>query len=613
MMHPDHVLTNRAAVIGKCAMYNRFLLFVAGLGGLLYGVDVGIIGGALPYLEATSRLNAQQLSIIVAAVLLGSVISSLVAGLLADWMGRRPLMIISGMAFVLSSPIIALSHGYSPLFFGRLLQGISGGLIGLVVPLYLAECLQADIRGKGTGIFQWLLTLGIVTAALAGIYYSYRVVAIQKAADAATVFAFKDHAWRRIFWMPLFPGVLFVFGSFFLEESPRWLFTRGKKELAYAALRRSRTEERANAELGELEQTAAASAATGAAFLMRKESLIRRKYLLPFALACVLLVCQQATGVNSIIAYDTSMLLQSGLSDLSAHWGYVILTVINFLFTIIGVAVVDRKGRRFLIALGAFGITLALIGAGTLFRNAERMAMNCSRVIQSHVQSTQTLMLPFNSAVAHAILAASGYKGDAIKADHSFLVITYSYGSFTSVTNVVRTDESGAAPIRITRGSGVPNNELEAFLKRPFANLQAARTAPLKIQKAMIGGVPSARHGWIVAMLLYVFMAFYSLGPGICGWLILSELMPTRIRSVGMSIALVLNQLTSTVIAGLFLPFVSNYGYSTIFYCFAVFTVIYLIAITFFLPETKGKTLEEIEAIFSGSKQDLRVETGQGF
>src|SRR5579875_1801672 len=157
--------------------YSRFLLLVAGLGGLLYGVDVGIIGGALPYLEATSGLSVAQLSIIVAAVLLGSVFSTLFAGLLADWMGRRPLMIVSGAAFVLSIPIIALSHGYAPLFWGRLLQGASGGFIGIVVPLYLAECLPASDRGKGTAAFQWMLTLGIVAAALIGIYYSYRVEA----------------------------------------------------------------------------------------------------------------------------------------------------------------------------------------------------------------------------------------------------------------------------------------------------------------------------------------------------------------------------------------------------------------------------------------------------
>ncbi|MHB8218196.1 MAG: MFS transporter [Candidatus Sulfotelmatobacter sp.] len=162
------------------ASYNRFLLLVAGLGGLLYGVDVGIIAGALPYLEATSGLNAGQLSTVVAAVLLGSVISTLFAGVLADWMGRRLLMTLSGVLFVVSIPMIALSHGYEPLILGRLLQGISAGLIGVVVPLYLAECLSASSRGKGTGIFQWLLTLGITAAAVVGMYFSFRVDQVAK-------------------------------------------------------------------------------------------------------------------------------------------------------------------------------------------------------------------------------------------------------------------------------------------------------------------------------------------------------------------------------------------------------------------------------------------------
>src|SRR5438270_8906762 len=99
------------------AGYNRFLLLVAGLGGLLYGVDVGIIAGALPYLEATSGLDARQLSFIVAAVLLGSVISTLFAGMLADAFGRKRMMIASGILFVASIPVIALAHGYWPLVF----------------------------------------------------------------------------------------------------------------------------------------------------------------------------------------------------------------------------------------------------------------------------------------------------------------------------------------------------------------------------------------------------------------------------------------------------------------------------------------------------------------
>src|SRR5579875_1790751 len=190
MSNPSNGVAALSSPTPNYKLQNFLLLLVAGLGGLLYGVDVGIIGGALPYLEATSGLSAGQLSVIVAAVLLGSVFSTLFAGLLADWMGRKPLMTLSGIAFVVSIPIIALSHGYEPLFFGRLLQGVSGGFIGVVVPLYLAECLGASNRGKGTGVFQWLLTLGIVAAAFIGIYYSYRVEAIERAASSAAIFHF---------------------------------------------------------------------------------------------------------------------------------------------------------------------------------------------------------------------------------------------------------------------------------------------------------------------------------------------------------------------------------------------------------------------------------------
>ncbi|HXR78411.1 MAG TPA: MFS transporter [Bryobacteraceae bacterium] len=591
-----------AAVRDKRIAYNRFLLLVAGFGGLLYGVDVGIIGGALPYLEATSGLNAGQLSIIVAAVLLGSVISTLFAGLLADWMGRKPLMTLSGITFVISIPIIALAHGYGPLFFGRLLQGISGGLIGVVVPLYLAECLSASNRGKGTGIFQWLLTLGIVAAALIGIYYSYRVEEVIKVADAATVFAFKDQAWRRIFWVSLPPGVLFVIGTFLVAESPRWLFRRGKKQAALTALLRSRTAEQANVELAEMEETAIATKTRTVAGAKVKDSLLRRKYVIPFVLACVILFCNTATGVNSIIGYNTNILLQSGLSDLQAHWGYVLFTIVNFLMTIGGLVLVDRKGRKFLLIVGTAGVIISLGTVGFLFRQSEKLNVEFREVFQSMVTPGQTLALRFDPAEASKLLAEKSEAASAISSSRAALTVIYSYGDFTAATNVARSDDPAAPPINITRESCVPNNKLEAFFKNPFADVNAARTAPLKIDRALISAVPAAHRGWLVAISLYVFMAFYALGPGVCVWLALSELMPTRIRSNGMSIALVINQVVSTTLAAIFLPVVSKYGYSTMFFLFAGFTVIYFITAAFFLPETKGKTLEEIEEHFEGAK-----------
>ncbi len=590
------------------ASYNRFLLLVAGLGGLLYGVDVGIIAGALPYLEATSGLNAGQLSFVVAAVLLGSVLSTLFAGLLADWMGRKLLMMLSGVLFVVSIPVIALSHGYEALVLGRLLQGISAGLIGVVVPLYLAECLAASNRGKGTGIFQWLLTLGIVAAALISMFFSIRVEAVAKLGDAAKLFAFKDTAWRSIFWVSLPPGVLFVIGSFLVSESPRWLFRRGRRDAALAALVRSRSSEQANLELAEMQQAALAEKAQTSTGIKIKESLLRRKYVIPFVLACVILACNQATGVNSIIGYNANILLQSGLSDVQAHWGYVVFTVINFLTTIGGVVLVDRKGRKFLLTLGTAGIILSLICTGLLFRQTERLRVDSRNAVQSMVSAQQTLELTYDPKIATSLLHTAGTGAAGIAGQPTSLVVIYSYGDFRAATKAARSDETAAAPIAITRESCVPANKVVAFFSNPFGDLDAARIAPLKIDNALITPLPSQSNGWKVAITLFVFMAFYAVGPGVCVWLALSELMPTRIRSNGMSIALLLNQGVATGIAAIFLPTVGKYGYSTMFWGFAGCTVIYFITAAVFLPETKGKTLEEIEAHFEGAKKRAAVD-----
>ena len=591
--------TNGPAVLDdKKVFYNRFLLSVAGLGGLLYGVDVGIIAGALPYLEATSGLNRSELSMVVAAVLLGSVFSTLFAGILADWMGRKALMALSGVMFVISIPMIALAHGYGPLVFGRLLQGTSAGLIGVVVPLYLAECLTAANRGKGTGIFQWLLTAGIAIAALIGLLFSFRLDHITQSGDASAIYAFKNSAWRGIFWVSLPPGLLFVIGSLMLSESPRWLLKRRKRDAAYAALLRSRTNQQADLELKEMQEQGP-SETKDSSGAVKSDSLLSRKYVIPFVLACIILACNQTTGINSIIGYNTNILLQSGLSDLSAHEGYVVFTFVNFFVTLVGVALVDRKGRKFLLGIGTAGIIVSMLCTGFLFRQTEKLGVDSKAAAQTMVAPDQTVKLVYNEEIARKLLQATGHEFMVPNTPTS-LVVIYSYGDFRTASQAVRSDDPAPRPIEIKRESCVPANKIVAFFSNPFGNLDAARTAPLRIENALITPVPSVRNGWIVAITLFMFMAFYAMGPGVCVWLALSELMPTRIRSNGMSVALVLNQAVSTTIAAIFLPTVGKYGYSTMFFGFAACTVIYFVTATWFLPETKGKTLEEIEAYFEG-------------
>ncbi|HEU4819363.1 MFS transporter [Janthinobacterium sp.] len=583
----------------------RYLLFIAGMGGLLYGIDIGIIAGALPYLESTAsvawKLTAQQLSFIVAAVLLGSVLSSLFAGALADILGRRWVMFLAGALFSASIPLIALADGYTPLLLGRLLQGISGGLIGVVVPLYLAECLPAQQRGRGAALFQLLLTIGLVAAALIGLLQAQTVETATQAAQAlpeagriAAIFAAKDHAWRSIFWVCLAPGLVFTVGALLLAESPRWLARRGRVEQARQSLLRTRLPAAADLELREMLDTPE-NAAKASGHARAKDPLLSRRYVLPFLLACLILACTQATGINSILAYVVNILNQAGLSGASANMADVLLKVLNAVMTVVAVLLVDRKGRKFLLMLGTGGIVVSLLAAGLLFRGAEAHLADVRPAIAAQVQN--------DGLAVHLDAATLTALGAAADGTPQQLTIAYAYGPFTNVKSL-RSDDPVLRQVSIAREDAVQaDSVIGVFFRKlhlnPFADPAAGREAPLRIEKASLGPVPPSTHGWLVAIAICVFVSSFAVGPGVCVWLALSELMPTRIRSNGMSIALLVNQFVSTVIAAIFLPTVGLHGYSTLFFFGAGCTVLYFLAAAFLLPETKGKTLEEIEAHFS--------------
>ncbi len=573
------------------AAHLRYLLAIAGLGGLLYGIDIGIIAGALPYLEATAsvrwQLSAHQLGLVVAAVLLGSVLASLFAGALADSIGRKWCLVLSGAAFTASIPVIAMSDGYTALLLGRLLQGVSGGLIGVVVPLYLAECLDAGHRGRGTALFQLLLTIGLVAAALIGLYYAHEVQAIVATQGSEAVAAAKDQAWRHIFWLCLPPGLLFTVGALRLDESPRWLLKRGRRDAARRVLLRSHGPAQADAELAAMSGSSAAVAAAAT------DSLLSRRYVLPFLLACLILVCNQATGINSILAYSVNILGQAGLPGALANLGDVAIKTVNALMTVVAVALVDRKGRKFLLTLGSGGIVIALAAVGLLFQSSEDAGHDVSATIIASAQD-DALVLRVDEATLQALGAAG--------AGPRQLVVAYAYGDFSNV-QMRRSDDPAQTPLTIRReGTVKPDSVIGAFFRRlhlnPFPDPVAAARAPLRIERAQLRAVPSPVQGWLVLGGILVFVAFFAVGPGVCVWLALSELMPTRIRSNGMSIALLLNLFFGTSVNTVFLPVVGHHGYAPMFYFWASCTVVYFLAAAFLLPETRGKTLEQIEDYF---------------
>lgn len=608
-----------------------FLTAVCGLGGLLYGIDIGIIDPALPYLHRATSLTEGQLSMVVAAVMGGSILGSVVAGMLADWLGRRPMMVVSALLFVGSVTVIYLSQSFIALLAGRLLQGLSGGVIAVVVPLYLAECLPANQRGRGLALFQFALTAGIVLAAFIGNHYlSNAELAIQAAgSDAAAVAAAADRAWRSMFLAVLYPGALFLLGCLFVTESPRWLIRRGRTAQAANLLARLRQDGESEAEVAEIgaaleEERARPKLGRGAAFA---EMLTERRYVVPFVLACVILGCNQATGINSLLQFMSTILQNAGLDPVSAASYGTAIKILNMVMTVFAIVLVERKGRVFLLKIGTAGIMVSLCLLALLFHRFESQRVDVRTEVAALVRGNA---LDLNLAEARFAQSAGGpvqltvlYQyGDKQQVAAAYTATAEAQSVLARERAVVRAlphdqrallDQARAA----WRSHGTVPDAAQQLIARLAPDARAAVDAArhvhlaqhiairpvdggaLQIVRASVGPIPDQASGLLAALCIAGFIAAFAIGPGVCVWLALSELMPNRIRSVGMGVALLINQGTGTLIAGAFLPIVGNFGYHMMFLFWAACTLVYFITATFFLPETKGKSLEEIERLFA--------------
>lgn len=623
----------------KQGLHLLFLTAICGLGGLLYGIDIGIIDPALPYLHRATSLTERQLSLVVAAVMGGSILGSVVAGMLADWLGRRPMMVVSALLFVGSVTVIYLSQSFVPLLLGRLLQGLSGGVIAVVVPLYLAECLPASQRGRGLALFQFALTVGIVLAAFIGNHYlSNAELAIQAAgSDVAASTAAADRAWRSMFLAVLYPGVLFLLGCLFVSESPRWLMRRGRADQAASVLARLRPAAQREAEVAEIEaalaeERARPRLARGAALA---EMLTERRYVLPFVLACVILGCNQATGINSILQFMSTILQHAGLDPVSAAGYGTAIKILNSVMTVAAIMLVERKGRVFLLKIGTAGIMVSLCLLALLFHRFESQRVDVraevAALVRGNVLDLNLLDARLASPSAGPVQLTILYQyGDKEQVAEAYTPTPAAQAVLAREQALLRTlPEDQRALLARARAAwsgradpATADGAQQLIARLPpeaRATLDAARrvhmaqridirpaaaagSAPLEIRRASVGPIPDKNSGLLAALCIAGFIAAFSIGPGVCVWLALSELMPTRIRSVGMGVALLINQGTGTLIAGAFLPIVGNFGYHMMFLFWAACTAVYFITATFFLPETKGKSLEEIERLFARAK-----------
>jgi len=572
-----------------------YLLFAAGMGGLLAGIDYGIIAGALLYLDKTIPMTAAQQGFMVSIYVFGGVIASLFAGTLADLLGRKKMMLFAGLMFLASILLIFISTGYLALLSGRILMGLSGGVVCVVVPLYMAECLPTESRGRGTSVFQLLMTLGFVLAAFIATHFADVHEAAVKAAlgDPEKIFAADDAAWRYIFLTACIPGVLFTLAAMIVSESPRWLFRRKRLEEARRILCHTRSEEQADLEIKEMQERSGQGKVDekgGAIAATASGTLLQRKYVVPFVLACIVLACTQATGINSILSYAAKILQGSGLTEKQAAFNLQIITGINCVVTLLGALLVDKLGRKILLSVGTGGIIVCLASGGLLFYSFESKRVDVLDQVRSGLSPDgRSLTVNLDGRFAQLNGAVPSQLG-----------ITYKFEKETKPRIASAFSNAASESDRTLKVEPETEKKWATVDGKKVEETRVKDSGKLEILRASYGPIASPDTGKWVTLLLCGFIAFFAVGPGVCVWLALTELMPTRIRSTGMGIAMVLNNGVQFLSALFFPIVVGTRGFHAMFFIWAGCTVVYFITAAFFMPETKGKTLEEIEDYFEG-------------
>ncbi|HIM26646.1 MAG TPA: MFS transporter, partial [Candidatus Marinimicrobia bacterium] len=322
---------------------NQLLIFstVAALGGLLFGFDTGVISGAIPFIKLEFYLNSYQEGFAISNLMIACVIGALIAGPIADWTGRKKVLILCAVLFIVSAILSALPRSFTELVIARFIGGIGVGVASVVSPMYIAEISPAKIRGRLVALNQLAIVVGILLSYLS----NWLLV------DTGI------NNWRYMLVAEILPATTFLMGLFFILESPRWLTKEGLEKDALDVLKVVAGAVNADHELQKIKKSLAE----------KKTSL---KELLHPSLRRVLIVgilfslFAHITGIDTIIYYGPIIFLESGFKTDSALLASVIIGITNLIFTFVGMAMIDKAGRKFLLLVGiaGMGISMTLVG-----------------------------------------------------------------------------------------------------------------------------------------------------------------------------------------------------------------------------------------------------------
>ena len=335
-----------------------YICFTAAIGGLLFGFDTAVISGTISFVKAQFVLTASEEGWFVSSGLLGCIIGVIISGFLTDRIGRKKVMIVSGVMFLLSGFGCAFAPGFTFLVIARMIGGTGVGIASVVSPMYIAEFAPASTRGKMIAYYQLAITIGILLA-----YFSNAFLLKLSQNNIHNSFLhwfLQKETWRPMFLMMSIPSAIFIAMLVYIPESPRWLFFIEKREQAANILNAIRGSVGARKELDDMNIAATKN-------LMGHGSVFNRSLRLPLLIGITLAILQQFCGINAIIYYGPRIFESAGIARGNALVFQVIIGLINLLFTFVAIKYSDKYGRKFLLLTGLTGIIASLVFCGVLF------------------------------------------------------------------------------------------------------------------------------------------------------------------------------------------------------------------------------------------------------
>ncbi|MDP8217279.1 MAG: sugar porter family MFS transporter [Candidatus Theseobacter exili] len=330
----------------KHKMIVFFVAFTAALAGLLFGLDVGVIAGALPFIEKKYSISTFTSEGIVSSLLVGAVFGTIISGVMSRKFGRKNAILVSAIIFALGSLFSSISTSPGILIGVRFFLGIAVGIASFTAPLYLSEMAPPSIRGALISMYQLMITIGIVLAFLSD-----------------TVLSYGGH-WRMMLGILMVPSMIMFLGVSFLLKSPRWLVLSDRKDEALQVLYRLRnTRKEVMDEIRDIEKSIEIKQSGFSLFMQNKN--FRKAIFLGITLQAI----QQFTGINVVMYYAPKIFKIAGFTTTAEEmWGTVMVGIINVLATFIAIGLVDKLGRKPILFTGfvVMGVSMATIG--TMFK-----------------------------------------------------------------------------------------------------------------------------------------------------------------------------------------------------------------------------------------------------